>query len=141
MLVCVQHHLQRLHPSSFAGEEIRTVNQAVFGHFCIACPEFTLTQCIKHFRIGQHKLWLIKHADKVLAKLRVDAGLAANGRIHLCKQRGWHLNEIHAATYDTGNKAGQITHNTAAKSHNRIATFKTSSQHSIGHSFQCREGL
>ncbi len=122
-------------------KEIAPVDQPVFRDFRITGAEFTRAQRIQNFRIGQNKLRLIEDADEVLAVRRVDAGLAADRRIHLRQERSRHLHEIHAAPHDTGHEAGKIADDTAAERHDRIAALQPGRQHGIGDRFQRAEGF
>src|SRR6266581_705598 len=50
----------------------------------------------------------MKGADHVLSERVIDRGLAADRRIHLSEQRGWDLNEGHAALIGGGGESRQI---------------------------------
>jgi hypothetical protein len=59
-------------------------------------------------------------AEQVLALRGVDPGLAADGGVDLCEQRGWHLNEIDATAQDRGRKAGKVANHAAAERDHEI---------------------
>ena len=65
--------------------------------------------------IGEHGGGLMKRADEVLAAGMVDAGLAADRRIHLREQRGWNLHERDAALVTGGREAGHVADHAAAQ--------------------------
>ncbi len=65
------------------GKKIRSVDQPVFGNLRVACHKFTFAQGIKNAGISQHQFRLVKYANQVFAVWRIDAGLAANGGVHL----------------------------------------------------------
>ena len=52
------------------GEEVRPVDQAVFGDFGIAGAEFARRQRVEHVGVGEHELRLVEDADQVLAVAR-----------------------------------------------------------------------
>ncbi len=93
---------------------------AIFGDFRIAGAELARRQRIEHRSIGDHQNRLMKRAEQVLALRRIDAGLAADRRIHLRQQRGRHLHEIHAAAQDRRREAGEIADHAAAERNDEI---------------------
>ena len=58
----------------------------------------------------------MKSADKIFAKMMINAGLTTDGRIHLRQQRCRYLHNGNAAQINGGGKTGQVTDNTAAQS-------------------------
>ena len=66
-------------------------------------------------RIAHHQARLVKGADQVLAARMVDAGLAADCRVHLRQQRGRHLHERDAALVAGRRKPGEIADHSAAE--------------------------
>ena len=65
--------------------------------------------------IDQHGQRLMKAADQVLAADQVDAGLAADGRVHLRQQRGGDLQDRDAAHEDRGEESGHVVDDAAAE--------------------------
>ena len=57
----------------------------------------------------------MKRADQVLAVRVVDAGLAADRRVHLGEERGRHLHERQAAEQRRRREACEVAHHTAAE--------------------------
>ena len=105
------------------GEEGFIAEHAIFGDFGVAGAELARRQRIEHGGIGNHQNRLMKRAEQVLALRRVDAGLAADRRIHLRQKRGRHLHEIDAATQDRRRKAGEIADHAAAERDHQIVAF------------------
>ena len=101
-------------------EEFRIAQHAVFDDFGIAGAELALRQRVEHLGVGDHQHRLMKRAEQVLAVRRVDAGLAADGGVHLRQQRRRYLHEIDAATDDRGGEAGEIADHAAAERHDQI---------------------
>ncbi len=103
------------------GEEGRIAEEPVFRHLGIAGAELALAQGRQHRDVGEHQARLMEGADQILALLGVDAGLAADGGVHLGEERGRHLHHAHAAAQDRGGEAGQVAHHAAAKGDDAIA--------------------
>src|SRR5713226_5871648 len=53
-------------------------------------------------------------ANEVLSGYQIDAGLAANGRVHLCEQRGGDLNHGYPAHENGREKSGNVGQDAAA---------------------------
>ena len=91
--------------------------------------------------VAHHELGLVEGPDQVLAADVVDAGLAADGRVHLGQQRGGHLHEGDAALVAGGGKAGEVPdHAPAQGQHGAVAGEAVGDQH-IEHAGQVAEGL
>jgi hypothetical protein len=91
------------------------VNDAVFDHFGEARAIFAHGQRSKGGQVAQHKPGLVKRADEVLARLQIQADLAADGAVHLGEQGGRHLHERQAAQIRRRHKSREIAHHTAAE--------------------------
>ena len=102
------------------GEEGFVAEHAVFGDFGVAGAELARRQRVEHGGVGDHQNRLMKRAEQVLALRRVDAGLAADGRVDLRQQRGRHLHEIDAAAQDRRGKAREIADHAAAERDHQI---------------------
>ena len=113
------------------GEEVRSVDQPVFGDLGIACSEFARGQRIEHAGVGKHDARLVENTDEVLAVPSVNARLAANRGIDLGKQRSRHLDKIHAAPDDAGREAGEVADHAAAQCDHRIAAFEPCCEHLV----------
>ena len=69
--------------------------------------------------------------DEVLAVTRVDAGLAADGRIHLREQRRRDLHETHAPAHDGRREAGKVADDASAQGDDEIAALDAGRQHGV----------
>eukprot|EP01022_Parablepharisma_sp_SALTPOND_P033114 TRINITY_DN881_c1_g1_i23.p1 TRINITY_DN881_c1_g1~~TRINITY_DN881_c1_g1_i23.p1 ORF type:complete len:1292 (+),score=465.19 TRINITY_DN881_c1_g1_i23:16524-20399(+) len=98
-------------------EEGRIDDGAVLDHFGDAGREFARGQRMQRGGVGDDCLRLVEGADHVLAQRVVDAGLAADRRIHLRQQGGGHLHEGHAAHIGGCGKAGQVADHATAQGH------------------------
>ena len=96
------------------GEELRVAQNAVLDHFRITGTHLAPGQGIQRCRVGEHQCGLVKRADKVLARARVDRRLATDAAVHLRQQGGGDLHETAAALQHGGSKAGKVTHHAAA---------------------------
>src|SRR4051812_39355183 len=83
----------------------------------------------------------MKRADKILSVARIDAGLAANGRINLRQQRRWHLHEVEPAPDACRRIAGEITDNAASQRYDEIIAFDLRLDQRITHALERREAL
>ena len=105
----------------FQPREKRLVAEhAVFGDFGIAGAELARRQGVEHRGVRDHQDRLVERADQIFSMRRVDAGLAADGGIHLRQQRGRHLHEIDAAAQDRGRKAREVADHAAAERDDEI---------------------
>src|SRR5581483_1237248 len=80
----------------------------------------------------------MKSTDEVLALARVDAGLPADGRIHLCEQRCRHLYEIQPAPGTGCGKARKIADHPAAERSNEIVTLDPRRDDRLAYFFEGR---
>ena len=91
--------------------------------------------------IGEHGRGLMKRADEILAAGMIDAGLAADRRIHLREQRRWHLHERDAALVTGGGEASHVADHAAAQRNDAgIAREAVGDQH-VEHARDVRERL
>ena len=118
------------------GEKRRVVDDAVFHHLAITGAKFALGQAGQRIGVGQHQSRLIERTDEVLAVLRIDRGLAADGRIDLRQKACRNLHKAHAAPDDGGGKARQITHHAPAQRHHDVATLHAGGDNAFRHPFE-----
>ena len=78
-------------------------------------------QRIERGGIDQHQRRLVERADQVLARWRIDRGLAADRTVHLRQQRRRHLHETAAALHDRGGEPHQIADHPAAERDDMVA--------------------
>ena len=102
------------------GEKGFVAEHAIFRDFGISGAELARRQRVERRRIGDHQHRLMKRAEQVLALRRVDAGLAADRRIHLRQKRGRHLHEIDPAAQHRSGKAREIADHAAAERDHQI---------------------
>ena len=102
-------------------EETGVAQQPVFHHLAIARQKIAARQRGQRVDIGQHQAGLVKRAHQVLALGGVDAGLAADGTVHLGQKRCRHLHEAHPAPQNRRRKPHQIANHAATQRHHHIA--------------------
>ncbi len=83
----------------------------------------------------------MERADEVLALRRIDAGLAADGGVHLRQQRGRDLHEAHAAAQDRRRKAGEVADDAAAQRDDEIAAFEAELEQALAQRLQLAKAL
>ena len=74
-------------------EQPGVVDDAVFDHFGEAGAILAHGQRGERVQVAQHQPRLVERPDEVLARLQVQADLAADGAVHLGEQRRRHLHE------------------------------------------------
>ena len=80
-------------------------------------------------------------ADQVLARDRVDRGLAADRAVDLGEQRGRYLDEAAAALQDRGGEPDQVADHPAAQRDDMVAAFDAESEQEVAHRLQLRPAL
>ena len=91
------------------GQEGLIADQAVFDHFGEAGGELARCKRAQRRSIDDHGPGLVEGTDHVLAQRVVDAGLAADGGVHLGQQGGRHLDEIDTTLVAGRREAGHVT--------------------------------
>ncbi len=112
-------------------EEGRVAQETVFRRFRIAGAQFAHVQRIQHIGVDQHQARLMEGADKVLAVPGVDAGLAADGGVHLGEQRRRDLHQADAALQDAGGESGKVADDAAAERDDDIAAIEPQVQQRV----------
>ena len=74
-------------------EQIAARDHAVFHDFIETRAKFTSRQCLEQRRIDDDESGLMERPDQVLAQGVIDADLAADRAVDLCKQCRGHVNE------------------------------------------------
>ena len=123
------------------GEERRVAEQPVLGHLGVAGAHLARRQRAQHVGVGQHEARLVEGADQVLALRRVDAGLAADGAVHLRQQRGRDLHEAHAAAQDGRGEAGEVADHAAAERDDEIAALEAQLEQALAQRLELAEAL
>ena len=72
-------------------EQIGVGDDAMLDDLEQARAIFALGQRIEHGRIDEHRQRLVEASDQVFAGHQVDAGFAADGRVHLARAAWWGL--------------------------------------------------
>src|SRR5574340_1149945 len=106
---------QRLDVRLQPHEEILVADERGLDDFREPGAEFARRQGLEGVDVGDHRERLVKRADHVLAVTVVDAGLAADGGVHLREQRGGHLEIVDAALVAGSGKAGEAADHAAAE--------------------------
>ena len=114
----------------------RALQQPVLGDLGIARAQLPSRQRGEHAGVGQHDARLVEGAGQVLAGRKVDAGLAADGAVHLGEQRGRHLHEGQPAQRHRGRKAGKVANHPAAEGHHRAGPIHPGGQRPFEHRLQ-----
>ncbi len=83
------------------------------------CGQLAIRQGREAIGVDQHGTRLVERPDHVLAERMIDAGLAADRRIHLRQQRGRHLHERHPALVDGRGETGEVADDAAPERHER----------------------
>ena len=83
----------------------------------------------------------MKRADQVLALRRIDAGLAADGRIDLGEKGCRHLHHAHAAPEDACGEAGKIADDPAAERNDAIAPLDAEREQPLAQNGENRKAL
>ena len=122
-------------------EEGPVPQQAVFQHLCIAGAQLPHRQGDQHVDVRQHTPGLVEGPDQVLAPGGVDGGLAADGAVHLCQQRGGQLHEVDAALVDGRGKAGQVADHPAAQGGDHVPPVQGLGQQPVAEIGQALEAL
>jgi hypothetical protein len=99
----------------------RVGDRAMLDHFGEPRGELALRQRRQAADVGKHQPRLVEGADHVLAQRMVDAGLAADRRVHLGQQRGGHLDEVDAPLVDGRRETGHVADHAAAQRHEDCA--------------------
>ena len=77
--------------------------------------KFALRQCRQHLRVHQHEFGLIKGAHQIFSRREIYARLATNRGVHLREKCCGNLHKTDAAHVNTGEKSGNVSHNSAAE--------------------------
>ena len=95
----------------------------------------------KRVGIGEHGRGLMKRANEILAAGMIDAGLAADRRVHLGEQRGWHLHEGDAALVTGRGEASHVADHAAAQRDDAGIARETVGDQDVEHARDVRERL
>ena len=95
-------------------EQIATRNHAVFHDLIETRAEFTSRQRLEQRRIDDDESGLVERADQVLAERVIDADLAADRAVDLCKQRRRHVNEGNPAQERRCRKSRRVADDSAS---------------------------
>ena len=98
-------------------------------------------QGLQRRRVNGHIERLVEAAHQVLTGHQVDAGLAADGRVHLRQQRGGDLNHRDAAHEDGRQEARHVGDDAAAKGNHQAGAVAAAAHHFFGRLFERPEAL
>ena len=96
------------------GDESRLDDLGHAGHDLVA------RQRLQCGQVDQDGCGLVERADQILARVGVDAGLAADGRVHHGQQRGGHVHDVHAAQPGGGREPGHVGGRSTAQADDRV---------------------
>ena len=82
--------------------------------------------------VGDDRGRLMKRADEILARRRVDAGLAADRRVDHREQARRHLHVRHAAHERRGDEAGEVADHAAAERDDRRVAPEAGGEQLVG---------
>lgn len=100
-------------------------HEGALGYLGKAVCPVLLEKGLEASDVRTHEDGLMEGADEVLAGLKVDPRLAANGRVDHRKQGRGHLDEVDAAHVGRGDEAGQIAHDATAARNDEIIASET----------------
>src|SRR5712692_3690237 len=95
-------------------EHLRVRDNGVLDDLRESAAEFTIGKRAQQFRIGKHQQGRVERADQVLPLRKIDAGLAADGAVHLGDERRRDVHKFHTAQEYSGGEARHITDDAAA---------------------------
>ena len=113
----------------------------MLDYFEQAGTVFALGQRAQDLGVDQNRQWLVEGADEVLAGYQIHAGLAADRRVHLGKQRGRDLDDRDAAHEDGGQEAAHVGHDAAAEGHDHARAVGPGLDHLFGQRLHAGEPL
>ena len=95
-------------------EQIAIRNHAVLHDFIETRAKFTSRQCLEQRRIDDDESGLMERPDQVLAQGVIDADLAADRAVDLCKECRGHVNEGNPAQERRCRKSRGVAHDSAS---------------------------
>src|SRR5205085_3028520 len=110
---------------SRALEKFSVADRALLDRLAPPCCQLARRQRTQSLGVNQHGSGLVERADEVLARARVDAGLAADRRVYLREQRRRHLHESYPAQVDRGGEAREVSDDSAAERDDGVAPLQT----------------
>src|SRR6185437_3807064 len=126
----------RLAARAHVRPEAAARDQRGLHHLGVAGGGLLGGQRVKRVRVDDHGRRLVVRAHVVLRLRQIDAGLAAERRVHLGHERCRHLGVAHAALVHGRAEAGQVAHHAAAHCHHQVAARRARSrqlaQHLLG---------
>jgi len=104
------------------GEHRGVGNDGMLDDFGETPAKFAVGESAQQFRIGEHETGRIKGADEVLPFRQIHASFPADGAVHLCNERGGHMDECNAAEKTGRDESGDVSDDSAANGyHERSA--------------------
>jgi hypothetical protein len=115
--------------------------QAVFDDLAIAGPHLARRQCSERAGVGQHQARLVEGAEEVLARSRIDRGLAADRAVDLRQEGRRDLHEVDAAQEGRGGEPGDVADHPAAERHQHRAAFDATGENILDEPAEMSEVL
>ena len=117
-------------------EEGGVAEKRGLGDLGIARPAFAWGQGVEQVGIDDDGGGLVERADQVLARARIDRGLAADRAVDLRQQRRRDLDERAPPAKDRGGEPGQIADDAAAERNHRIAALDPARKQCLDDGFE-----
>ena len=108
------------------------------GH---AVVEVARRQRSQRLRVRQDRDGLMERPEQVFPFPEVDAGLAADARIHLRDKGGWYLNVVHPSHVGGGQEAGDIADHPSAECRDDVPPLHSCTEQPPRERFNRPEGL
>lgn len=103
--------------------------------------EVTDWQGIKQIRVDEYASRLVESAYEIFSFWQIHSDLTTNAAVNLGKKRCWDLDKINSPQKRRGHKAGKISHDAAAQSHNQIRPGHSKLGTGPDHGFKDRKSL
>ena len=111
------------------GQQCLVSHQAGLDDLRHAGGKLPLRQRRQAGRVRQHQRRLVERTQQVFAFRQVQSRLAAQGAVHLGKQRGGDMGQRHAPQQRRGGKARRVAAGAATQRHHAAGTVKTAVQY------------
>jgi hypothetical protein len=120
----------------YVGDDSREVarvrDHAVFDDFRESGAKLLERQGDQRLRVREHGGWLMKRADQILSRRRIDARLSANRRVHHCQERRRDLNVGNPAHERRRNEPGEIPDDAATERDDRTVATEAVCEQRVG---------
>ena len=101
-------------------KKLRIVKHTVLDHFRTSCAENLIGKGVQGINVAEDKTGLPECAAEIFPCVQINGGFSSNGRIYRSQQGCGYLHIGDTPQVGCGGKAGEIAHNTTAKSNQAI---------------------